>query len=129
MLIGQYEHTIDNKKRLALPSKFRGELGEKVIITKGVENCLIIYTEKELSWNNTDKKFKASLDRIDSSKGHIKGNCQLVILPMNYLKGNKTEDEFKKLINCLKNPNIINESDAVEITDKVISKKFTGIKI
>jgi len=47
MLIGQYEHTIDAKKRLALPAKFRGELGEKVIITKGVENCLVVYTEKE----------------------------------------------------------------------------------
>jgi len=47
MLIGQYQHTIDNKKRLALPVKFRGELGSKVIITKGVENCLVIYTEKE----------------------------------------------------------------------------------
>ena len=47
MLIGQYEHTIDIKKRLALPAKFRGELGDKVIITKGVENCLIVYTEKE----------------------------------------------------------------------------------
>ena len=47
MLIGQYEHTIDAKKRLALPVKFRGELGDKVIITKGVETCLIVYTEKE----------------------------------------------------------------------------------
>ena len=47
MLIGQYEHTIDAKKRLALPAKFRNELGEKVIVTKGVENCLIVYTEKE----------------------------------------------------------------------------------
>jgi MraZ protein len=47
MLIGQYEHTIDNKKRLALPAKFRGELGDKVVITKGVESCLSVYTEKE----------------------------------------------------------------------------------
>lgn len=47
MLIGQYEHTIDAKKRLALPSKFRGELGDKVVITKGTENCLVIYTQKE----------------------------------------------------------------------------------
>ena len=47
MLIGQYEHTIDNKKRLALPAKFRGELGDKVIITRGIENCLVVYTEKE----------------------------------------------------------------------------------
>ncbi|OGZ64792.1 MAG: cell division/cell wall cluster transcriptional repressor MraZ [Candidatus Staskawiczbacteria bacterium RIFCSPLOWO2_01_FULL_37_25b] len=47
MLIGQYEYTIDSKKRLALPAKFRGELGDKVIITKGVEKCLVVYTEKE----------------------------------------------------------------------------------
>lgn len=47
MLIGQYEHTIDSKKRLALPAKFRGELGDKVIITKGLEGCLVVYTEKE----------------------------------------------------------------------------------
>ena len=47
MLIGQYVHTIDSKKRLALPAKFRGELGVKVIVTKGVENCLVVYTEKE----------------------------------------------------------------------------------
>ncbi len=47
MLIGQYEHTIDNKKRLALPAKFRGELGDKVIITRGIEGCLAVYTEIE----------------------------------------------------------------------------------
>jgi len=54
MLIGQYDHTIDSKKRLALPAKFRGELGDKVIITKGVENCLVIYTEKE--WETMSTK-------------------------------------------------------------------------
>lgn len=47
MLIGQYKHTIDSKKRLALPVKFRGELGSKIIITQGIENCLVVYTEKE----------------------------------------------------------------------------------
>lgn len=47
MLIGQYKHTIDSKKRLALPVKFRGELGNKVVVTKGVEKCLVVYTEKE----------------------------------------------------------------------------------
>ena len=47
MLIGQYEHTIDNKKRLALPARFRGELGDKVVITSGIEKCLVVYTHKE----------------------------------------------------------------------------------
>ncbi len=47
MLIGQYEHTIDVKKRLALPAKFRGELGDKIVITRGIEGCLAVYTEAE----------------------------------------------------------------------------------
>lgn len=54
MLIGQYIHAIDAKKRLALPAKFRGELGAKVIVTKGVENCLVVYTEKD--WSEMSQK-------------------------------------------------------------------------
>lgn len=47
MLIGEYKHTIDAKKRLALPAKFRKELGRTVIITKGLENCLFVFSQKE----------------------------------------------------------------------------------
>jgi len=57
MLIGQYEHTIDSKKRLALPAKFRGELGDKVIITRGVDGCLFVYTEQE--WQTASQKWSA----------------------------------------------------------------------
>ena len=53
MLIGQYRHTIDAKKRLALPAKFRGELGGKIIITKGLERCLVVYTQKEWEISST----------------------------------------------------------------------------
>jgi len=57
MLIGQYEHTIDNKKRLALPARFRGELGEKIIITRWVEGCLSVFTEEE--WGIWSEKLKS----------------------------------------------------------------------
>jgi len=57
MLIGQYEHTIDAKKRLALPAKFRGELGDKIIITRGIEGCLAVYTEAE--WKIMSDKLTA----------------------------------------------------------------------
>ena len=43
MFIGEYTHNIDTKKRLALPSKFRGELGSRVIITRGLDTCLFAY--------------------------------------------------------------------------------------
>lgn len=43
MLIGEYNHTLDTKKRLAVPAKMRKELGEKSILTKGLNNCLSLY--------------------------------------------------------------------------------------
>lgn len=44
MFMGEYHHTIDEKNRLIIPSKFREELGENIIITRGIENCLYIYS-------------------------------------------------------------------------------------
>ena len=52
MFIGEYQHSLDPKKRLALPSKFRKELGGKVVITRGLDKCLFVYplkTWKELA--------------------------------------------------------------------------------
>ncbi|MFY9457664.1 MAG: division/cell wall cluster transcriptional repressor MraZ [Candidatus Spechtbacterales bacterium] len=49
MFIGEYSHTIDEKRRLAIPSKFRKELGGKAVITRGLDNCLFIFPAKEWS--------------------------------------------------------------------------------
>ena len=49
MLIGEYKHSIDEKNRMSLPSKFRKELGKKVVATYGLEQCLFIYEISE--WN------------------------------------------------------------------------------
>ena len=46
MLIGEYQHSIDPKKRLAVPSKFRDELKKKVVITRGLDKCLFVYPMK-----------------------------------------------------------------------------------
>jgi len=47
MLIGEYKHTLDDKKRISLPIKFRKEMGKKIVVTHGLESCLFLYTEKE----------------------------------------------------------------------------------
>ena len=47
MLMGEYHHNIDDKGRLIIPSKFRNELGEKLIITRGLDKCLFIYSESQ----------------------------------------------------------------------------------
>ena len=54
MLIGEYLHTLDSKKRLSLPAKFRKEVGKKVVITRGLDSCLFMFPEK--AWNNIAQK-------------------------------------------------------------------------
>ena len=49
MFMGEYHHSIDEKGRIIIPSKFRDNLGEKFIVTRGLENCLFLYPEH--SWN------------------------------------------------------------------------------
>jgi MraZ protein len=54
MFIGEYQHNIDPKKRLALPSKFRKELGGKVVVTRGLDKCLFVYPSK--TWKELAEK-------------------------------------------------------------------------
>ena len=54
MLIGEYVHNIDAKKRLSLPSKWRRELGKKLVITRGLDNCLFVYPLNE--WRRITEK-------------------------------------------------------------------------
>ncbi len=48
-LIGEYNHTIDAKGRLSVPSKFRTVLGDSFVISKGIDPCLVVYSEEEWS--------------------------------------------------------------------------------
>ena len=54
MLIGEYKHTLDPKKRLSLPSKWRKELGRELVITRGLDNCLFVYPLPE--WQKITEK-------------------------------------------------------------------------
>lgn len=73
MFIGEYQYIIDNKKRLALPSKFRKELGRSVIITKGLESCLVIYPEKE--WRVMSDK----LGKLPTSQIEARGFARIML--------------------------------------------------
>lgn len=54
MLIGEYKHTLDDKKRISLPSKFRTQVGKKIVITHGLDGCLFLYPQKE--WATISEK-------------------------------------------------------------------------
>lgn len=49
MFIGEYTHTIDTKKRLSIPTRMRKELGNVAVVTRGLDQCLFLYTES--TWN------------------------------------------------------------------------------
>ncbi|MBU5590801.1 division/cell wall cluster transcriptional repressor MraZ [Clostridium sp. MSJ-4] len=56
MFIGEYQHALDNKNRIIVPSKFRETLGSKFVITKGLDGCLYIYTIDE--WSALEEKLR-----------------------------------------------------------------------
>lgn len=63
MFMGEYNHTIDDKGRIIIPSKLRNNLGNNFIITRGLDGCLFIYSSTE--WNNIINKYKSLPDTKD----------------------------------------------------------------
>lgn len=54
MFMSEYNHTIDTKGRLIVPSKFRDQLGDEFVVTKGMDGCLFVYANED--WNAFEQK-------------------------------------------------------------------------
>ena len=57
MFMGEYSHTIDTKGRLIIPFRFREELGETFVVTKGLDGCLFVFSDEE--WKAFEIKLKS----------------------------------------------------------------------
>lgn len=122
MFMGEYHHSIDDKGRIIVPSKVRSELGEKFIVTRGLDNCIFIYPENE--WNTIIKKYK-ELPNVKEARNFMRfflsgaSECELdkqgrVKLPTPLIKhANLSKD-------CI----IIGVNDRLEIWDKENFEKF-----
>ena len=73
MFMGEYQHNIDEKNRLIIPSKLRAKLGEQIVITKGLEKCLFIYSMEE--WN----KITVNLNKLSFTKKNARIFSRLFI--------------------------------------------------
>jgi len=73
MFIGEYTYSIDEKKRLAVPPKFRNLLGKKAVITRGLDQCLFLYPTKE--WGILAKK----LSQLPLSQSDARGFARLML--------------------------------------------------
>ncbi|MBC7766787.1 division/cell wall cluster transcriptional repressor MraZ [Arenimonas sp.] len=110
MFIGEFTHTLDDKKRLSLPSKFRKELGKTVIITHGLDNCLFMFTLSQ--WNKIAEQLgNTSLGNADSrgfNRIMLAGAVELevdtagrVLIPdflRQYIGVNGTDEKNSKLV-------------------------------
>ncbi len=73
MLIGEYTHTVDDKNRVSLPVKFRSELGKKLVVTRGLEKCLFVYSQKE--W----EKISSRLSELGMGQANTRGFSRFML--------------------------------------------------
>lgn len=73
MFLGEYTYLIDEKKRLAVPPKFRQLLGKRAVITRGLDQCLFLYPVKE--WTDLAKK----LAQLPLSQADARGFARLML--------------------------------------------------
>ena len=73
MFIGEYEHTLDEKKRVSLPKNFRAGLGKKMVMTRGLDNCLFVYSRA--SW----EKVAAKLQELSFAQADTRGFNRFIL--------------------------------------------------
>ncbi len=83
MFMGEYHHTIDDKGRMIIPSKFRENLGEKFVVTRGLDNCLFVYS------HDSFQKIVERLETLPFTKKDAR-------LFMRFLLSGASEAEFDK---------------------------------
>lgn len=73
MLIGEYKHTIDSKKRISVPAKFRRQIGKTAVITRGLDKCLFVYSLAE--W----KKVAETLSNLPTGSADTRNFARLIL--------------------------------------------------
>jgi len=117
MFIGEFSYTIDQKKRIAIPSKFRKELGKKAVITRGLDNCLAVYPMEE--WKKLTKK----LEGLPNSQTDARGFARIMLsgavdAMLDKLGRILIPDYLKNYAVFEKNVVIIGISNRIEIWDE-----------
>jgi len=125
LFYGEYQHSVDAKGRFIVPSKFRDGLGEKFIVTKGLDNCLFVYSKEE--WTNLENKLKSLPFTDKDVRAFVRfffagaTECELdkqgrVLLPQN----------LREHAGVQKDIYVIGVSARVEIWDKVKWEEYSS---
>ena len=123
MFIGEYTYSIDEKRRLAIPSKFRTKLGKKAVVTRGLDDCLVLYPMEE--W----KKLAQKLQDLPASRGQARGFVRIMLsgavdVSFDKLGRILLPDYLKKYASLKKNASIIGLGNRIEIWDEKKWKEY-----
>lgn len=112
MFIGEYAHAIDNKNRIIIPSKFREELGQKFVLTKGLDGCLYVYTLNE--W----KKLEEKLQKLPLTNKNARAFARFFFSGANEIEIDK---QFRTLIsqNLLEYANIKKDIISIGVSNRI----------
>ena len=117
MFMGEYHHNLDEKSRLVIPSLFRKELGNKFVITRGIEKCLYVYSNSE--W----QKIVDKLQELPFTKKDARTFIRAFFSGASYCEIDKSgrivlTSNIKDYANIKKDCVIIGANNRVEIWDK-----------
>ncbi len=125
MFIGQYTYSLDAKRRLSVPAKYRKLLGKKAVITKGIENCLFLYSEQEFKdW--AEKASKLPVTQSDArsfNRNFFAGATEVSIDSLGRIL---IPDYLKEYAGIQKKAVIIGMGDRVEVWSEELWKKYSA---
>ena len=124
MLIGEYTHTLDDKKRISLPVKFRKELGKKIVVTPGLDGCLFVFTLSQ--WKNISGKLsESSMLQTDNRSFNRYMFGGAVEAEVDAIGRMLLPDFLIKRANLLNNVAVVGVQDRVEIWNEEV---WRGVK-
>jgi len=123
MFIGEYSHNLDDKGRVAVPAKFRATLKGGAVVTRGLDNCLFLYTKKE--WQELASK----LAKLPISKANTRAFARLMLagaMDVNFDNQGRImlPEYLRKFAGFKKNLIIAGLYDRLEIWDEAAWNKY-----
>lgn len=123
MFIGEYHHAIDDKGRLAVPVKFRDDIGETVVVTRGLDNCLFVYTQQE--WTGLAEQ----LSKLSVAKANTRAFARLMLAGAMELEVDKQgrvilPDYLRKFASLKKKVVIAGLLNRLEVWDAAAWQKY-----
>lgn len=123
MFLGEYSHTVDNKNRLAIPAKFRASLKAGAVLTRGLDNCLFLFTKSD--W----QKLVDKIAELPLSQANARSFSRMMLMGAMEVKLDKlgrilVPDYLKKFAELKKKVVVGGVFNRIEIWDEINWNKY-----